>query len=575
MRRNGISTMVASAAMAMMLGVAAPAAAQDAYAGAWLDTTSGHALWIGGSWDDFLTVWSDLADQDLRLVDLETDVRDGERVYSGVWRAGTDGYALWSGDTWDGFVDQWNTLAAQGLRLIDLETYVAGGTRLYAGVWRAGTDAYALWSGGTWSEFEQEWRRLSSAGLRLIDLETWEDGGVRRYAGVWRQGSDGHALWVGATWQSLLDQWDDLAGQGLRLIDLETYHVNQQRRWAGVWRESAAGYGLWVGVDAENFLSRWHDWAGDGLHLLDMERYPGCAAECANQVVAPDSYNYFVTGHEWYRWPVVSDAGGDWIRMSAVHFDATPFLRLPFSDPEVNRVGTWRYHNGGYHHAIDYSRPDVDTFALEAAAAGTVEFVGWDNWSGNTVVVSHTVDGVPDAFRTLYMHMRDGADHDCSLAWSQTIPTLSGQNLTDYEAHLNATGCTQDPGSRNLDTDHWGTNAQSIPVEAGDVVPAGGFLGWAGNTGPGGKRGLGGPNTHLHIFFARRDPTDNEYYFVDPYGIYAKPPCYPDTMGGITGGPCARYPNLWLRAARALLADNMEWGDLTEWSDVIPGRPPR
>jgi hypothetical protein len=43
----------------------------------------------------------------------------------------------------------------------------------------------------------------------------------------------------------------------------------------------------------------------------------------------------------------------------------------------------------------------------------------------------------------------------------------------------------------------------------------------AGDTGPGGKRGAGtgATNIHLHVFFARKDPSDDKWYFFDPYGI--------------------------------------------------------
>ncbi len=143
------------------------------------------------------------------------------------------------------------------------------------------------------------------------------------------------------------------------------------------------------------------------------------------------------------------------------------------------------------------------------------------------------------------MHLRDGASADCDRAWDETIPTLSGQNLTDYRTHLNATGCVSNPANRNLDSSHWGTNSQTIPVVENQLVARGTVLAQAGNTGPGGKRGAGGPNTHLHLFVARRDPTNNEFYFVDPYGIYAGPACYPSTAGG-KGGTCARYPNIWI-----------------------------
>ena len=69
----------------------------------------------------------------------------------------------------------------------------------------------------------------------------------------------------------------------------------------------------------------------------------------------------------------------------------------------------------------------------------------------------------------------------------------------------------------------------------GKTVKAGDVLGWAGDTGPGGcgcMSGGDGSNTHLHIFFAHRDPSNNLWYFFDPYGIYGTPDCYPSTVDG-------------------------------------------
>ena len=43
----------------------------------------------------------------------------GER-YSGVWRSGSDGYYLWAGADWPHFIAKWNELADQNLRLVDL-----------------------------------------------------------------------------------------------------------------------------------------------------------------------------------------------------------------------------------------------------------------------------------------------------------------------------------------------------------------------------------------------------------------------------------------------------------------------
>ncbi len=55
----------------------------------------------------------------------------------------------------------------------------------------------------------------------------------------------------------------------------------------------------------------------------------------------------------------------------------------------------------------------------------------------------------------------------------------------------------------------------------------------------------GGPNTHLHVFFSHRDPTDNRWYFFDPYGIYSYPACYPALVNAAANTACARYPVAW------------------------------
>jgi hypothetical protein len=120
---------------------------------------------------------------------------------------------------------------------------------------------------------------------------------------------------------------------------------------------------------------------------------PGtCGTPAAGQVV-------------FYRWPVNVEGTARYARLSAIE-QAAQFLTLPFSDTAVKRHGIWRYGDGNWHHAGDYGRGD-ETFRILACAAGRVIHVGWDNWSGNTVIVSHDVDGVQDAYRTIYMHLRN------------------------------------------------------------------------------------------------------------------------------------------------------------------------
>jgi Polyglycine hydrolase-like, structural repeat len=530
------------------------------YAGSYRAGTDAHALWVA-QWPSFEAKWKELSGQGLRLTSLAAFEHGGVTSYAGAYRAGTDAHALWVAQ-WPSFEAKWKELSGQGLRLTSLAAFEHGGVTSYAGAYRAGTDAHALWV-SQWPSFEAKWKELSDRGLRLTSIAATVHGGVTYYGGVFRAGSGGHALWV-SQGPSFVAKWKELSDQGLRLVSLDSYIHGGNRYYAGVYRPGTDGHVLWVGVDWENFVAKWRQLSQQGQRLIDMTLYPHpCAADCLNHVVMPtDSYNYGITRTQthcpglpgtcgspgpgdrvFYRWPVDVEGGSRFVRLTAIEHD-DQFLTLPFSDSKVERRGVWRYSNGGWHHAGDYSRDDSATFQIRACAPGRVIHMGWDNWSGNTVIVSHDVGGKQDAYRTIYMHMRNGASNDCEAAWSQTVPTLSEPERSEYIQHLNDTGCPQNP-PRNPDPAHWGTNQQTLPAILNQQVARGAFLGWCGNTGPGGKKGLGGPNTHLHIFFCRRDPTNDEWYFFDPYGVYSLPGCYAANVTDATTGPCVRYPIAW------------------------------
>lgn len=517
------------------------------YSGIWRGGDDSFYLWTGVLWDDFNNKWNSL--QGLRLVDFETYLDgDGMRRYSGVWRAGNDAHYLWVGVDWNNFQSKWAQLSAQGLRLTVLRTYVDGLTVRYAGVWRAGTDGHYLWAGVDWNNFQTKWQELSNAGLRLVSLDTCVVNGQRLYSGAWRAGNDAHYLWVGVEWSNFEAKWKELSAQGLRLTVLRTYDDGGTIHYAGVWRAGTDPHYLWAGVNGENIVGKWHQLAGDHLRLIGLPIIGGGDGPCSARVVAPGSYIYYITGDGVpYRWPVVTDGATNYVRNSALEFPDQIFT-LPFNDSGVKLAQGWIYDNGGYHHALDFAKDDSSSFQVRAAAPGNVIFIGWDNWSGNTVVLSHAdAAGNPDVFRTIYMHVRNGASNDCALAWSNTIPTLNNPELADYTAHLNDTGCTSNPATRNLNASHWGSNTDTIPVTLGATVNRGDVLAQAGDTGPGGKRGAGtgSPNVHLHIFFARRDPIDSNWYFFDPYGIYNQRSCYPGSFNDPIQHRHAGYGIAW------------------------------
>jgi hypothetical protein len=556
-------------------------ATADLYAGVWRAGNDPYYLWVA-DWNGFNAKWQELSKQNLRLVDLKVYTGGGATMFGGVWRAGSDAHYLWVGVDWNSFQAKWQELSSQNLRLIDIQVYHEGGATKYAGVWRTGSDAHYLWVGVDWNSFHAKWQELGNQNLRLVSFEVYKEGGANKYAGVWRAGNDAHYLWVGVDWNSFKAKWDELSHQGLRLVDVEVYEDGGSTKYAGVWRAGSDAHYLWVGVDWENFNAKWYELAQQNLRLTSLEIYPGsCESGCSNQVLMPDNpatpwkdtYNYGITATAthckgapgtcsapapgdmvFYRWPCIDSSGVNrYVRLSALYFDGAPFS-IPFSDQAVKRRGTWLYSPGSWHHAIDLSRDDADTFQVKAAAAGQVIFIGWDWWSGNTIVISHDSGSVKDAFRTIYMHLRNGPIHDSDASWNQTIPNLNEPGLSQYKHYLQATGCPQ-TGPRNPNPTYWGTDAQKIdPSLLGKDVAAGAPLAWAGCTGPGGcgctnsSAGWtwgGGVNTHLHIFFAHRDPSDNEWYFIDPYGIYGPPTCYPTNLTDPITSHCARYPNAW------------------------------
>jgi murein DD-endopeptidase MepM/ murein hydrolase activator NlpD len=557
--------------------------AQNLYTGVWRAGTDGYALYGGLNWTDFVSKWQTLGSQNLRLVDVSTYTQSGIRYYNGVWRAGTDGYALYNGLNWNDFVAKWQTLASQNLRLVDIETYMSGTTRVYMGVWRAGKDGYALYGGVNWTDFVSKWQTLGSQNLRLIDVASYLQNGTRLYTGVWRAGTDGYALYNGLDWAAISAKWQQLASQNLRLINISSYVQNNTRLYLGVWRAGTDGYALWNGTDWESTTSKWAELGAANLRLINLETYEAsCDVSCLNHALMPDdlntswrdTYDYHITAGKYhcngtpgscdtgrfqateviYRWPNLQINGNYYLRNSTVFGAKDQIFTLPFTDAASSMGHNgWRYSTGTWHHAIDYYRNDGKTFQVVAAAPGRVIYIGWDYWSGNTMIISHDVGLKKDAYRTIYMHLQNGPSNDCSKSWSITVPKIYNADdntvQNNFKNYLNSTGCPLDASQRNPDIPHWGKTSQKIDMTLlNQTVTAGQAIGWAGSTGPGGcgcTDGTTNTNTHLHIFFAYRDATDDRWYFFDPYGIYSMPYCYPTGVTDAINGQCSRYPVAW------------------------------
>jgi hypothetical protein len=560
------AALMAAAVLAAGAG-AAPLAAATVFTGVFERGGGPFLLWSAPDRQAFEEKWRQVGPQGVGLVAVRSFVEGNRRRYVGAWREGGKAEELATGLDAAAFLARNRELVARGLRLVDVDTWLEGRQRKFLGAWRAGSGPQEVALALDGPALASRDERLAARGLLPARIRAYREAGQLRFLALWRAGQGDHQLLTGLDRAELARTRAELSRRGLQLADLDAYDdARGRRRYAGIWRAGGGATSLWSG-DWEGFLARWHERADLGERLIAMAvEANACPDRCANQVVAREPYVYGIRATAShcqgppetcsppgpkdvvsYRWPVVASGQGRFVRLSALDFHDAPFT-LPFSDLAVKRRGVWLYGPGSWHHAADFSRDDSQTFAVRAAAAGRVVFTGWDSWSGNTVIVSHDVGGAADAWRTIYMHLRDGASHDCVAAWSQTVAQAKpdDKEIAAYRAHLLATGCAQDPSSRRLDPRQWGTESQALdPHLLGQRVAAGANLAWAGNTGPGGKRGPGAPNTHLHVFFAHRDPGDQQWYLVDPYGIYGPPECYPRRLGDLLTGPCVRYPVAW------------------------------
>lgn len=174
------------------------------------------------------------------------------------------------------------------------------------------------------------------------------------------------------------------------------------------------------------------------------------------------------------------------------------------------------------HRAIDYGKTSVaanedPSFPVYAIAPGKVISVQWSDGGGNIVTIEHTA---PDGYkyRSTYLHLRNGYDHD--RAQAKKSPSAK------YMAFAN------NGTSSNL---CWGTNSQLIKVKVNDLVKGGDFIGNSGNTGSGGigvilkdNGTMTNPDTrsfnvHLHFetrVLDTRSGHSGEWVLVDPYGTY-------------------------------------------------------
>lgn len=260
------------------------------------------------------------------------------------------------------------------------------------------------------------------------------------------------------------------------------------------------------------------------------------SAGCPDPQVLPDTrccmyrwYNELTAKMEKYYNPAI---------IFKTELDSQDFIKtikpeIKFSPPvntrKVRVIQGWYYRDYKPHIAIDYMSKNINygkdpTFEVYAVADGKVIANYYSSWSGNILVLEHTsLSG--KRYRSVYLHLRDGYTHDRQLAINRPTKNRHFSMWRRYKLYVNF----YDPSILA-----WGTESQRIAVQVGEEVKRGKFLGWAGNTGPGGMgKGLsdeGIPksdiayNVHLHFVLAVEAPKThlkNGWLIIDPYGKYA------------------------------------------------------
>jgi hypothetical protein len=183
-------------------------------------------------------------DPELRLVDVETYVRDGTFTYAALWVENLEGLT-WDAKhnlTYDQAVAYYNDQRRTRLP-IDVDVYRYGTGVRYALIWldNAGGLAWRLHLDQSAAQFVTTFDDYSDDGYRLLMVDSATRGNAgQRYAGIWLFNSNGRE-WRErrdltsaeyATW------WDTYARDGFRLITFERYEIAGGTRYVGVWREN-------------------------------------------------------------------------------------------------------------------------------------------------------------------------------------------------------------------------------------------------------------------------------------------------------------------------------------------------
>lgn len=164
--------------------------------------------------------------QGLRLVDVEIfRTATGGRRYLAVWRPGTGEELVTGPMEEDAFLVRGERLAQDGMRLLDVEVERVGGRLLYTGLWRTGSGSNFLTTPLRPQAFRERRDEMVADGLELIDAERVRLGAGARFVGVWASGDGESQLSIPRDFASFVAFGEEKTADGFRTEDMETFRV--------------------------------------------------------------------------------------------------------------------------------------------------------------------------------------------------------------------------------------------------------------------------------------------------------------------------------------------------------------
>jgi len=242
------------------------------YEAVWSKGTGSNIFTTPLSRKKFIDKGVELTNQNLRLIDVETNFINGKRIYTGVWVPGT-GSNIFEGPLGPmKFRAARKARRAQGMRLVDFEIIrKSNGSRRYIGVWRSGTGKERLTRPMEKAAFFSRGEKLTANGLRLVDVEVERVNGRTLYSGLFRSGTGSNLITAPLRRAQFAAKRDEMVGKNLELVDVERIRIGGKARFVGVWSSGSGQSHLSIPRKLKKFLKLGAKQTAAGLRTQDVE----------------------------------------------------------------------------------------------------------------------------------------------------------------------------------------------------------------------------------------------------------------------------------------------------------------